>query len=764
MVARSREKRRQHYRLGAALFIIISAAATVATTNGFIASLCVRQDLSRSSLIMSSSTSMIEGYEYIHPDIVQMLTGDNRCDVNDTTTQSSLFPLVVDPDTLTLQISHHGVDSLKDGSIMPINQLRHFANHCDDIVFGSNPSTRNVPRKIDGLICLSQLSSRGSEYSSSSGESDSAMVVAAMVSINLLESSIRSVLSKVRPQNNNNHQIKGAPLLSNMIEELSKLDIDPSFECNKPCPLACLSPILKTLLLPTKVGGINLRNLLSHGFLSTLNRRWLSLTLVLIQTLDSCFGKGDTKMTTKQRDLSTLTKYNLLKSEVDFGRTILSSSSRIQELESASCSGDFVPSSHQNLFRFTLNDLGRSLRLTRTNNTQTIPPLSTIFITSMSSLLEHSLRLVWCRVNDRMEDSSARPASYYVTLDGHGQKDKHEVMISPYLSDDCTRNNLVVTIGAQTCALLADLFASPSSEAPNMRAAVCHGYFDDAIVEELEHLADWASHRAPQVGKDNTVVTDAAAFALVSVFDLITSNISGKPRITEYKPQFTYTSMTTRDLDCILDNLVSLSSLINDEQISDFVEKEQQYKNTFIDISSMKIDLEKVHSIAYGMFPSLNASSTSNWGTEDFYAEHITNIILTDCNAARMLLADLSLASKQYLVSFEAGVGGLTSLEPKSTKDRRTKKSQLQICGVASLVLNFYCMALYVALFAIDQRNSNILHLDRADVVKAVERSRMTLSTFDAYLYTNIERSIKSLTQYLQGRSLKQVLLNTQQQ
>jgi hypothetical protein len=73
-------------------------------------------------------------------------------------------------------------------------------------------------------------------------------------------------------------------------------------------------------------------------------------------------------------------------------------------------------------------------------------------------------------------------------------------------------------------------------------------------------------------------------------------------------------------------------------------------------------------------------------------------------------------------------------------------------------------MALYVALFAIDQRNSNILHLDRADVVKAVERSRMTLSTFDAYLYTNIERSIKSLTQYLQGRSLKQVLLNTQQQ
>jgi len=715
--------------------------------------------------MMTPSAKMIEGYEYIHPQIAEMLLGDGLCNVNNADTKQSSFPFVVDPNTLTLQLKHQADDSLEDGSIMPINQLRHFANYCDDIVFGSNPNTLDVPKKILGLICLSQLSSTGSEYSSSSGEcNSSAIVVAAMVSINLLESSIRSVLLKVRPQTNN-HQIKGAPLLSNMIEEICNLDTDPSLKYNKLFPLACLSPILKTLLLPTKVGGINLRNLLSHGFLSTLDRRWLSLTLVLIQTLDSCVGDDVTKITTKQRDISTLSKYDVMKSEVDFGRTILSSRSRRQELESASCSGDFVPSSHQNLLRFTLHELGASLRSTTTNNAQTIPPLSIIFITSMSSLLEHSLRLVWCRVNARMEDSIARPASYYVTLDGHGQKDKHEVMISPYLCDDCTRNSLVVAIGAQTCSLLADLFASPSSEAPNIRAAVCHGYFDDAIVEELEHLADWASHCAPQVENDNTMVTDDAACALVSVFDLISSNISGKPRTTEYTPLFTYTAVATRDLDCILGNLASLSSLINNDQVSHCIEKmEQQHKATFRDISSMKIDLEKVHSMAYDMFPSLNANNTIKWGTEDFYAEHNTNIILSDCNAAQTLLADLSLASKNYLESFEAGVGGLTSLEPTSTKDRRTKKSLVRICGVASLVLNFYSMATYVALFAIDHHNSSSrMHLNRADVVKAVERSRMTLSTFDAYLCTNLERSIKSLTQYLQGRSLKKLLLNNQQ-
>ena len=81
------------------------------------------------------------------------------------------------------------------------------------------------------------------------------------------------VIHKFSPSKSSSTESKGAPLLSNMIEELSKLDIDPSMEYKKVFPLAQLSPILKALLLPTKGGGINLRNLLSHGFSSTLDRR-----------------------------------------------------------------------------------------------------------------------------------------------------------------------------------------------------------------------------------------------------------------------------------------------------------------------------------------------------------------------------------------------------------------------------------------------------------------------------------------------------------
>ena len=341
---------KRHHRLVVASLLIIFSAA-VSVINGFsIITARARQDEKASTfMMMSSSTNIIEGYEYIHPDIAQMLNGD-RQQLSSNDDPIKFFPFVVDPGTLTLQLKQQ-TDPLGDESIMPMNQLQNFANYCDDIVFERRINTTlNVPDKILGLISLSQLSSVSR---------DSAIVIASMVSVNLLESSIRSVLQRVRPQNK--HQSKGAPLLSNMIEELSKLDVDPLMEYNTRFPLAHLSPILKALLLPTKVGGINLRNLLSHGFLSTLDRRWLSLTLVLIQTLDSCCDSAaddDKNEKKKQRDISdisSLAKYDLMKREIDFGKAVLSSNSRMQQLESPSCGGAFVPSSHQNLLRFTLH-------------------------------------------------------------------------------------------------------------------------------------------------------------------------------------------------------------------------------------------------------------------------------------------------------------------------------------------------------------------------------------------------------------------------
>ena len=203
---------------------------------------------------------MVKGYEHIHPDIANMLIIQPSQHTKETCS------FIVDESTLTLQrreITRAMEQSTTDMNIVSIDILAILADECDNTVFNNSTydvHTSTIPKKILGLIELSQLSNES----------------ACMVALNLLESSIRSVVMK----SNNQTGRRGAPLLSDMIQTISELDNSA----------ADLAPILRALLLPTRIGGINLRNLISHGFLYTIERRWFSLTLVLIQTLDTLNG------------------------------------------------------------------------------------------------------------------------------------------------------------------------------------------------------------------------------------------------------------------------------------------------------------------------------------------------------------------------------------------------------------------------------------------------------------------------------------------
>jgi len=140
--------------------------------------------------------------------------------------------------------------------------------------------------------------------------------------------------------------------------------------------------------------------------------------------------------------------------------------------------------------------------------------------------------------------------------------------------------------------------------------------------------------------------------------------------MTEYKRIFTYASMARRDVGAILNNLSSLSSrIMNDEQVSsDGISKVKPlHENTYLDILSMKIDLEKVNILAHDLLPA-NETCTC-WSLDDYYAEHDLNIILSEYNAAQTLLSEVSHASKSYLESFEAGIAGL-NIKSSSSKDR----------------------------------------------------------------------------------------------
>ena len=292
---------------------------------------------------------MVEGYEHIHPDIAAMLLTESSYKRNEPS-GSSAFPFVVDPHALTLETQDGNIEQ-SDTDILSIDLLAGLADECDRVVFTESSQHHNnsISNKILGLIRLSQLN----DYDEKNNEEENqwqeepAILVASMIALNLLESSIRSIVMRSRDNNNqrdwrkdchtgSSKSQKGAPLLSDMIHEISTISLASD-----------LAPILRALLLPTRLGGINLRNLVSHGFLSTIERRWLSLTLVLIQTLDSLSSKRDhddvrtfTKAASNVECKLSLTTYEPMAREIQRGKNILLRD--IHELEVRM--GDFIPS------------------------------------------------------------------------------------------------------------------------------------------------------------------------------------------------------------------------------------------------------------------------------------------------------------------------------------------------------------------------------------------------------------------------------------
>ena len=718
-------------------------------------------DITSSSI--DCDMKMVEGYEHIHPDIAAMLLTESSYKRNEPG-GSSAFPFVVDH-ALTLKTQDGNIEQ-SDTDILSIDLLAGLADECDRVVFTESSQHHNnsISNKILGLIRLSQLNDYDEKNIKEENQSqeEPAILVASMIALNLLESSIRYIVIRSRENNNqrdrrkdchtgSSKSQKGAPLLSDMIHEISTISLASD-----------LAPILRALLLPTRLGGINLRNLVSHGFLSTIERRWLSLTLVLIQTLDSLSSKRDhddvhtfTKAASNVKCKLSLTTYEPMAREIQRGKNILLRD--IHELEVQM--GDFIPSSHMPLLRFSLRFLAPTTAvLNRRTPSSSIFSLTAIFTTEMCSLLEHSLRLLWCQVNNRPRDCIARPSEYYVTLDGHGQRDKHEVLVTPYLCDGKTRNQLIPAIGAETCALLSDLFTAPLLEAPNIRSAVCHGSYDEEISAELEGLVTEVT-----TFLDSSIKLTESAYAIVSCMDLISSSISGQAKYkSSYRPVFTYTAVAVRSLKDFLANIEQLESMCSSNVcISNSIRAmELEQPKLHEAMSPLKIDIESIKEMAFQLFSSLMKSDDEMWGIDDVYSEHQTNSALSDCVAAATLLSDASQCTKKYLKEAQERIDNLP-MQSSSTKDRRILKTTTRFCSVARITCIFYTFAMYVALIAIKNElatsQSNEV-MSRDDIIHAVERSRMTISTFDSYLKTNLDRSLKAIQQYLQGKTVKRIL------
>jgi len=200
---------------------------------------------------------------------------------------------------------------------------------------------------------------------------------------------------------------------------------------------------------------------------------------------------------------------------------------------------------------------------------------------------------------------------------------------------------------------------------------------------------------------------------------------------------------------------------------------EEQQSKLCKDMGLLRVDTKALTEMVYRVFPTMVKDPINDiWTIEDVFVEHGSNIVLTNGIAAQKLLSDISREAKAYLTAIRDGMNTLT-ITPTCTKDKRAVKSMTRFCGISKMTVDFYSFSVYIALLmimvvhrdtlavkssSVVKGDVMILDLHRDDVVKAVERTRMTLSTYCSFIATNLDRSTKAMQQYLQGKAIKNVI------
>ena len=510
------------------------------------------------------------------------------------------------------------------------------------------------------------------------------VAAASLLALNSLESAIRR---------RTGHSTGNAPLLKTMLQQLHDKQVEP---------------ILKCLLLPHD--GLNLRNLLWHGFVPSLPRPWFSLIIVLIYHLENGQDQVSAQTFPVLRELRYEPSIRMLLEERVNDASILSIRTRI-------------PPSHQNLFDLSIKWSKR------------YPACAAALL---AIILEHCLRIEWCHCNNRpTSDCIAQPSAYYTTLDGHGQRHQHELLLHPYIQQCRERNAMVCHLGGGTIALLTDLFAS-SSGGPNIRAALAHGMWDAHIEEEV----------CCRMGSSNEIV-DEKLQDMVQLMILAMHHITTKSPI-QYKPLFSYTATTLRALSETLQYLERLESLQKSTEL------QQMVTHTTLEIVLDDDTLLQVSTVILRQSISrLPFGSTSvDWTCDDVFEEYESNIILSNCSAARMLLCELTVATESYCRMLE---GARKDFAEDRVRSRRQRRS-MRLVSMVDITLILYTFVARVALLDIESKflveTSSIAP---GMLLKAVERSRMCLSTFATYLPTNYERATKSFAEFAKGKATRAV-------
>lgn len=634
-------------------------------------------------------------FPHIHPDIVSIL----EC----SPSTSAGASVLLDPETLEILWTMPEPPPDKQRQAKPIStQLLVDLAYQSDKVLYQQQQQQSVPSCLESLS-LQTLWKMGE--TSSDDEGNSKIVAATLLALNRLESAIRR---------STGYTAGRAPLLKQMVTQL------PDNETY----LAC---ILMALLMPH---GLNLRNLLWHGFCAShFPRPWLALVLILTHNLEAKQLNENATL-----DDSTACDYTTLEqmTRKPTVRALLHDMRRDEE--SINMLKDWLAESHHDLLQlaFVWKDTNR-------------PACS---IALLSIILEHGLRLDWCRLNDKPESAVARPGSYYVTLDGHGQKHQHDLILYPYIGgegDGDRENKLIGHLGGAVIALLTDLYAS-SCGGPNLRAALSHGIWDAQLDREL------IQEPSSSTVENHDVFVDMANLVIAAMEG---AALSPRPALQHYHPLFSFRAVTLRNLESVMNQLERLVSLRESSSMkaSDIMTNYQ--------LATLKV--AGFDSVANRVLSAVRISN-GEWTTTHVFREHGINSRLADLGAARTLLEDLAAATSAFVSTLEEAQSELQTQE-RELHRRRLKQIQ-RMWAVSETAITLYRFAALVALLSLDQALCDDECIDQAKrvppssdaILQAVKRSRMCVSTFSTFLTANTDRALKAAVDYTKGKAVKAVV------
>ncbi len=628
-------------------------------------------------------------------------------------------------------------------------QLVLLASQCDAALFNgyNEQALSKIPSPTRGLLRILPEESCVDPEQMAGQDESAHTLVATLLALNMVENSIRHLIGKKKGK---------APLLKDMIEMMS------SREGERKLPNSVVS-VLGTLLLPTN--GLNLRNLVWHGFLPTIPRRWFSLSIVLTLSLDELAGSSSFETASfdeNPKPVADMRKHESLVTVLDHGIQILESPVALNSLKKTMVQSNVIPKSHRELFEVSFEYVHHPV----------------IFTSVMGPFIEHLLRLLWCCENN-LDKQVARPGSYYVTLDGHGQKDKHEVVVMPFFDQQSitgeAENKLVYRLGGSTMAFLMDMFTSPSG-GPNIRATVAHGSLNDYLFKELGAIERGAS--CIGIVTDEFIDTTSALLVVLSILHedgqdrtsgTDTTEISNTRSILRsYRPCFSYSASLLSEIGNMMNSMESLYDLIRNGRHLKYASNASQQNKKQVEIG------KKIASMSPGFqaVANLQKESCLRFGKgdngfcdKDFFEESSNNAIASECNAAKLLLSEIAEAVS---LSFRDIDDGISAIQRDGELSSRRRKQVARICATAQLTLDFYLFAAHCALLFIERRQDNASMSEsmgfRDDMEKtptddelfvAVKRSRMVVSTFSTS--KSFDRALSALSQYVAGKAVKAV-------